>query len=179
MTALNLITLDTVKTQLGISDTAQDTAITAMIPIVSADVRKILNCQFDRIFVAEYTDTETTLEALYGLPLGQVVYGDGLTADQYITGFNTTTLVYSLSSAATEDGIDINPTLNISQWPSVSKMIAYRIDTQTSSDTAQSVKSRSVAPLSVTFTDAEVNKQWNYPQKLIDDLGQPFVEVGS
>jgi hypothetical protein len=150
-----------------------------MIPIVSADVRKILNCQFDRVYVAEYTDTETTLEALYGLPLGQVVYGVGLTADQYITGFDTTNLVYSLSSAATASGTDINTTVNISQWPTISKMIAYRMDTQNANDTEQNVKSRSVGPLSVSLSDAEINKQWNYPQKLIDDLGLPFVKVGS
>ncbi len=179
MTTLNLITLDTVKAQLSISDTTQDADITAMIPIVSADVRKILNCAFNRIYVAEYTDTETTLEALYGLPLGQVVYGVGLTADQYITGFDTTNLVYSLSSAATADGTDINTTVNVSQWPTISKMIAYRLSTQTSDDIEANIKSQSVAPLSITFADAEINKQWNYPQKLIDDLGVGNIEVGS
>ncbi len=178
MTTLNLITLDTVKAQLSISDTTQDAAITAMIPIVSADVRKILNCEFNRIYVAEYTDTETTLESLYGLPLGQVVYGEGLTADQYITGFDTTNLVYSLSSAATADGTDINTTVNISQFPAISKMISYRISTANASDANEaSVKSKSVGPLSITYSDSEINKQWNYPQVLLDDLGVPFMAV--
>lgn len=179
MTTLNLITLSTVKTQLGITDNTQDSDISAMIPIVSADVRKIMNCQFDRVIPAEYTEASTDLEAVYGLPLGQVVYGEGLTADNYITGFDTTNLIYTLSEAATADGTDINLTLNISQWPSVSKMIAYRISTASSTDTGQAVKSKSVSPLSVTYTDAEINKLWNYPQKLIDDLGSGFVEVGS
>ncbi len=44
---LNLITLATVKTQLGIGDGTYDAEITAMIPIVSNDVRRILNTNYN------------------------------------------------------------------------------------------------------------------------------------
>jgi hypothetical protein len=179
MTTLNLITLATVKTQLGISDTSDDTAIKDMIPIVSADVRRILNCQFDHVIPAEFNDTADTVEAVWGLPLGQVVYDTNLPADTYITGFDTTNLVYSISGTPTAEGTEMNLTVNIAQWPAISKMIWYKISKQSKSDALKTnVKSRSVGPLNVSFSDSEINKQYNYPQILIDDLGAAFADVG-
>ena len=192
---LNLIALATVKTELGIGDTSQDAAITAMIPKVSADVRRILNCQYDDFWSAQFEaasdqiliGSNVTLDRWASfsrtertpMSLGTVITGEGIPDDTYLVSFDYETDYYTLSGDATADGTIITPTINISQWNAISKMIWYRIQKLTTSDVdTKKTSSESYGPVSITFADSEINKQWNYPQTLIDDLGTPFAEVG-
>jgi len=176
---LNLISIETVKAQLDISTLDYDAKITALIPIVSADVRRILNNKYDRTFSAAYEIGESGLESLYGIPMGTVVSGEGIPSDTYITQFDYSTLVYEMSANATISGTSINPTINISQWPTISKMIFYRMNNMTISNASQdNVISKSIGGVSVSYGNSQINKRWNYPQLLIDDLGIPFSEVG-
>ena len=190
---INLITLATVKTQLGISGSDDDAAITAMIPLVSSDIRRILNCDFDRYVLAVFDSSAATID--FGVvrqqrqniyeskpisyPLGQVVYHPNIDEDTYLKSFDPSTGLYTLSATPTDSGDYVYPTVLVSQWPTISKMIWYRISAlNKTSATSENLKSLSYGPVSKTYADSEINTQWNYPQKLIDDLGTPFVKVG-
>jgi hypothetical protein len=190
---LNLISLSTVKTHLGISGTDQDSAITAMIPIVSADVRRILNCQFDDYTSASYVSGSAELDVynnateykkylgqnIQPLKMGLVIEGENIPDDTYIISEDPDTGVYTMSAEATGSGDYVYPTITVSQWPTIAKMIYYRVSKQTTASAAdETVQSRSVGPLSVNYGATQINKRWNYPQTLIDDLGVPFMEVG-
>ena len=183
---LNLISLETVKAELGLSVTTNDDAISAMIPKVSADVRRILNTNYDKEHYA-YFDTETATISLGNYannlstswPMGQVLESVNLPDDTYITGGDVNTGVYTLSATPTDEGDYVYPTVNISQWSAISKMIWYRISKLATNDiNDKAVASESFGKISKTYSASEVNKRWNYPQALIDDLGSPFVKVG-
>jgi hypothetical protein len=190
---LNLISLDTIKTQLGISDITQDAAITAMIPIVSADVRRILNYKYDETYPAKIVSGSNILNVFNSkkgynqwpyyrdveLDMGQVVYSSALPDDTYIISEDDDTGQYTMSATAAGNDDEINPTITIAQWPTIAKMVLYRITAgSTTSVNEENFVSRSVGPLSINLGQGQINKRWNYPQRLIDDLGVPFVEVG-
>ena len=176
---LNLITLAAVKTYLGLADTTYDARITAMIPIVSNDVRRILNTNFDTIIDAVFDETSTNLLVYYDLEMGQIVQHPELPDLTYITDYNPITGIYTLSATPTDSGNYIYKTLKISQLPTVAKMIFYRISTTSINDVSKkNVSSISYGSVSKTFSDSEINKQYNYPQTLINDLGKPFLNVG-
>lgn len=177
---INLIDLDTVKLNLGITETLNDAKLTALIPIVSADVRRILNCQFDSDIAADFTNADNTLDAVCGIPVGTVLYHPNLPDNTYVVSFDSyDTLVYTMSNTPTGTGDYVNPTINISQQSTISKMIWYRLKGQTTTDVNRKrVSSESIGSVSYTYADSEINSDWNYPQILIDDLGSPYAEVG-
>ena len=107
---LNLITLANCKIQLGIptGNTLYDANITAMIPFVSSDIRRILNTPYDSYTPATFTSGSTLI--YFGnnrkngvgwigpkFDLGQVVYAPGIPADTYLQSFDPTTGNYTLS----------------------------------------------------------------------------------
>ena len=189
---LNLMTSATIKTQLGIAaiDTTYDAAITAMIPIVSNDIRRILNCNYDNYVYATLTNgsdemvLNTGYYSVIDIPqevynMGQVVYSPALPADTYIESFDPISLVYTLSADATAAGTYIYPTLGIGQWPAVAKMIFYKIGKQTTSAaTATTYKSVKYGNVSKTFSDSEINKKYDYPTVYLNELGAPYAKVG-
>jgi len=176
---INLITLATVKTHLGLSATTYDTQITAMIPIVSSDVRRILNNNFDKYVLSISTEDSTSIELNEYYPVGQVLQGTGIPDDTYLTDFNPVTEVYTMSAAATSDGTYVYPTVLISQFPTIAKMIFYRLSTATTGNASEkNIQSISYGPISKTFSESEINKKYNYPQSLINDLGTPYAKVG-
>ena len=189
---LDLITLATVKTQLGISGTDDDLSIAAMIPSVSSDVRRILNNNFDRYVVASFSSAAATIDIDYNmthrydpyqateaLAVGQVVYHPNIPDDAYIESYNPLTGLYTLSETPTDSGDYIYPTLTIAQWSAVSKMIWYRIGKLVKTDVDdQKTSSESYGPVSKTYSESEINRRWNYPQSLIDDLGPSYAKVG-
>lgn len=187
---LNLISLTTVKTELGISDSSQDAAITAMIPKVSSDVRRILNCNYDVKYSASFDETATTIDIFTGeaaffeqdytlMKMGQVLYHPNLPDDTYIISYDPDTDLYTLSNTPDDAGDYVYPTIDIAMWAPISKMIYWRISKlNTTSASEKGVASKSIGTVSVTYSESEINKQWNYPQPLIDDLGIPFSEVG-
>ena len=190
---LNLIGLETVKKQLGITDPANDAEISAMIPIVSADVRRILNNRYDHYLMACYTVGDSDLN-LYepgatqfnkahtrpgSLVMGQVITGGGIPDDTYLTTQSPETGIYTMSAVPTANGAYVTPTITIAQWPAISKMIWYKISkANKASSFDETVTSKSAGPLSVSFGSGIVNKKWGYPQSLIDDLGYRSAKVG-
>lgn len=188
---LNLITLATVKTQLGISDTASDAAITAMIPIVSNDVRRILNNNFDEYVYADFSNSSDEIKlykklgvytnyvsSLKNFSLGQTIYNSSIPADTYLISYNPDNGVFKMSANATGAGDYVYLGLEISQWSAVSKMIQYRINKLNTTVNEQKISSESFGPVSKSYAESEINRRWNYPQVLIDDLGSRLTKVG-
>ena len=177
---INLISLSTVKTQLGISDTTYDSALTALLPIVSADVRRIMNTEYNVFSYADIDSGETSFTADIDFEMGDVIVASNVTTDTYVSGYNELTGAYTLSAAASDDDTSLVKTINIRQWPAISKMIWYRYSKQsTTAASEKNVQSKSYGPVSLTYSASEINGQYDYPQKLIDDLGTPFAKVFS
>jgi len=190
---LNLITLANVKIQLGLpaGTTLYDTNITNMIPFVSSDVRRILNAPYHTYTPATFTSGSRSIyfgdsswpsfQNQYPIKydLGQVVYAPGIPADTYLYSYDPTTGNYTLSDTPTASGTFIYPTVRISMFPAIAKMIWYRIQGMSVDDVSKKdVQSESYGPVSVTYSQREINAQYNYPQVLIDDLGLPYAKVG-
>lgn len=191
---LNLISLSTVKRHLGIASTTYDAQITAMIPIVSGDIRRILNNRFDKYVMAVFSSSDSTLSfasdgnivstpeynrIMNMFPLGTVVYHSNLPADTYLQSFDPQTGIFTLSATPTGSGIYVYPSINISQFPTISKMIWYKVSKMNTTDSiASGVQSESYGPVSITYSDREINKKWDYPNQLIDDLGEPYARIG-
>ncbi len=185
-----LITLATVKDQLGLTDTAYDSRIEALIPIVSSDVRRILNTKYDTYLMASYTSGSDVLNTYYpgigykklysresvALDMGQVITGEYIPDDIYIIAQDPDTGDYTMSQPATGSGSYVYPTITIAMWPTISKMIWYKV-TANAQKIDPKVKSKSVAGLSVSFADSEIDNRYSYPVSLIEDLGIPFAEV--
>lgn len=190
---LNLITRDTIKAQLGLTgDATYDSDIDATIPIVSNDIRRILNCNFDEYRTATITNGSNQMTSWEGpndsahyyynrsdFMMGQVIYSPAIPDDTYITTYDRDTGIYTLSNSATADGDYFYKTLTIGQWNAVSKMVFYRISKLTTTDVNnQQLVQISYGNVSKTFSEKEINKRFDYPQVLIDDLGKPFAKTG-
>lgn len=190
---LNLISRAKVKQQLGTTDSLYDGQIDAMIPIVSSDVRRILNNSFNKYVLAVFTLGSTDID--FGVinsnfyqegdyipsvyDEGQVIYSAGLPDDTYLSSIDPITGIYTLSAAATADGTYVVPTIKISQWPAISKMIWYRImRMNTDSVGKRKVSAESYGGISKSYAQSELNSQYDYPQILIDDLGPAYAKVG-
>lgn len=191
---INLMSADKVKAMLGISDATYDAQIAVFLPIVSADVRRILNTELNDYFTASYSSADATIDISDGsttrkygtqsmkltpVKIGDVVEGDNIEADTYVIGYNYTTYKHTLSDAPGGTGSYIERTINIRQWPTIAKMVFYKITKNTTgSATEKNVSSKSIGSVSVSYGEGEINKQWDYPQVLIDDLGTPFANIG-
>jgi len=184
---LNLITLANCKLQLGIptANTLYDANITAMIPFVSSDVRRILNASYDTYTPATFTSGSKSIYfgdyswSTFKFDLGQVVYAPGIPADTYLYSYDPTTGYYTLSDTPTASGTFVYPTVRISMFPAIAKMIWYRIQGMSTDDASRKgVQSETYGPVSITYSQKEINSQYNYPQILIDDLGTPYAQVG-
>jgi len=190
---LNLISLANVKIQLGIASgtTTYDAALTALIPIVSSDVRRILNCKYDEYVTASITSGSTqilisTSDSYNTLmpvkprySLGQIIYNPYIPADTYLSSYDPKTGYYTMSAASTDSSDYIIPSIELSMFPTIAKMIWYKFSKQNTTDSiAKGISSESYGPVSISYSDKEINKRYDYPQVLIDDLGTPYAKIG-
>ncbi len=171
---LNLISLDKVKALLGIVGIAHDAQLEMFIPIVSADVRRILNDPMDKWTKGTVGIGSDVLKTTERLPLGQVVFAHELPDDTYIKSIMSAG--YRLSAKATFDVSQFVPTANVAQWQAIARMVFYRVGNAKPVVAGDKVQSKSIGPVSISYS-LDVNKKWNYPQELIDDLGYPRLRV--
>lgn len=188
---LNLISLNTVKSQLGITVTDYDTSLTALIPIVSADVRRILNNQYSNYVSAVIDKADKTIKISdFGYVyrfidqvahIGTVIQSDLLPDDTYINGYDPNTGLFSLSEEPVQDSNDstvyVYPTVNVNQWPTISKMIWYKLKQQSVDYDTQDIVSESIGGMSFSYANSEIDKRYDYPSKLIKDLGTTFARI--
>jgi len=194
---LNLITRASIKTYLGITATTWDSAIDALIPVVSSDVRRILNNDFNGYMYAIFDSSSAYLTAgdyrkievvdgksltsyiMSSLQVGQVVYHANIPEGTYITAADPETGIYTLSATPTGAGTYICPSVLVSQLPTIAKMVWYKLKTQnTTSAFTEKLSSISYGSVSKAFADSEINRQYNYPQTLINDLGCRNARIG-
>lgn len=185
---VNLISRTKVKAMLGLTGDTYDDSIDAMIPIVSTNVREILNHQFDKYYLADYDSSSALLvitNDIYNneyplrplIPVGTVVYGENIPDDTYIQSYDYEVDKYTLSATPTgEDDGWIYPTIKIAQWLPIARMVWWRIQQLTTTFGDDNVKSKKIGGTSWTYAD--VNRQWNYPQILINDLGPQRAKIG-
>lgn len=194
---INLMSKDRVKIELGISSTDYDTSITAMIPVVSSHVRQILNNNYNKYVSASFDETSTDIDLLIGgidsfllgdgtvnfqgstFPIGQVVTHPNLPVDTYITAYDPDTGLHTLSNTPDDAGEYVYPTITIGMWSPIAKMIWYRIQGLNITDyNNKDVSAETYGKISKTYAASEINKKWNYPQALLNDLGTPIAKVG-
>lgn len=201
---MNLITLGTVKTLLNIGTTDFDTQLNLMIPIVSSDVRRILNNQFNEKVDCDITEGSNIIENIYnenalynslpnirrfpnnryldevdlnnGLDIGRVVVSDSFPEETYITDYDAENARATVSNTATADATQLITSVSIALFPTISKMIWFKINGMNSNAVGNEIKSKSMGIVSITF-DTNINRKWNYPQNLINDLGTPLAKV--
>jgi len=174
-----------VKTFLGLTDTTYDAQITAMIPVAEAKYREVAAYGFNSYFDGNWDSGESIISVggfdmshttdtnsqIYLLQFGDILEGDGIPNETYITALNKTTGTISISNDTTDSGVDLYVTTNIAYRPVISEMIWYLIGRQdTSVIDTQAVKSKSVSPLSVTYADNEINSTYGLPQKIVDAI---------
>lgn len=178
---IELMTKSLIKTLLGISDTSYDTNIDLQLPIVSMDVRKYLNQNYQKYRTATYSAGENT--AVIGgkmLDIGTVLQGTGIPDDTYITSYDYDEDEYTVNNTFTASDDDrVFPTISINQWNAIARMVMYKVSKMTvTSATEKDLVSKAIDSLSWTFADGEINKKYGYPQKLLDELGARFARVG-
>ena len=177
---IQLMTASLVKSLLGITSTEYDTKIATQLPLVSMDVRKYLNNNFQKKRVASYEIGGNTIQ-IGGpmLDMGTVLQGTGIPEDTFIQSYDVDSDTYTVSETFTDFDDWVYPTISINQWTPISRMVLYKVlKMSVSSVTEQDVTSRSIDATSWTFSHAEINKKYGYPQKLLDELGAKFARVG-
>ena len=177
-----MISLSKVKEMLGLNVTTYDTQITALLPIVKADVKRILNHNFHERIWATIVEGES--DFVYAqrpldnpIEFGRVIEGIGIPDDTYITDYDSDEDVAYCNNSFNDSTDRIYTSISISQWQAIAKMVWFRIQ-GTSTKVKENLSAKSIGDVSVTFDTTRMNKLYGYPQSIIDDLGTPYQRVG-
>ena len=200
---MNLITIDTLKTLLAITSSEYDSTFNLLIPIVSSDVRRILNNNFNEPVECTITSGSNIIEDIYninsvygnipaerrfkntlngniklnnGLDIGRIIVSDSFPDETYITAYDEYNAKVTVSNNATADGTELITSIPLGLLPTIAKMIWFKAGGVSSNTIGNEVKSKSMGVVSVTY-ETSINKKWNYPQSLINDLGTPLMRV--
>ena len=189
---MQVITLAQVKTYLGITGSAQDAAITAMLPVIDAKVKQITGRNFNYQFIGQ-TESGNDLMMIYNvdqcggkrpadialiaeLSAGTQLEGTGIASGSYIkevyyrgqngidsTGTNTTPFV-RLSSPATLSQYSqyIYAGINIAYLPLIAKGVQHLMNEVSTTVTDSAWVSRSVGPLSVSRAQSDARLEALY-----------------
>ena len=177
-----MISLSKVKEMLGLNVETYDTQITALLPIVKADVKRILNHNFHERIWATIVDGES--DFVYAqrpldnpIEFGRVIEGLGIPEDTYITDYDSDEDVAYCNNSFNDSTDRIYTSISIAQWQAIAKMVWFRIQ-GTSTKVKENLSAKSIGDVSVTFDTTRMNKLYGYPQSIIDDLGTPYQRVG-
>ena len=180
-----MISLATVKVFLGLTDGTYDAEITAMIPIAEAKYREIAGSDFNNYFPASYYSSETTIQLgagfnfdtpnmdspVYVMRFGDIVTGNGIPDETYITAIDKLNGQITLSDTTTDTGAAVYVTTNISYRPVISELIWYLIGRQdTTAIDEKGVDSKSYGPVSLKYAKGETNTYYGVPQKIVDAI---------
>jgi len=176
-----VITLSQVKAYLGISATTYDTQINLYIPDVTDDLTRpqgICNQSFLLEGTAD-TDGTVTLSNVSidysDLYEGSCIYinGEDGVIVSYDEDASTVTLTDALTKTATGQALIIR-NFPVGAKQTVAKMVMSKIgQTTTNTDGIKDVKSKSIGPVSVTFSGGTQNDtmdRFGYPESLTKAL---------
>lgn len=169
---LELMSLAKAKAILGLTSGDLDNELALFLTVVSADVRRILNDPMDNWVAGKIDAGSDLLKTSQRLAIGSVVFAPELPDDTYVKSVSSQG--YVLSAKADFDVSQFVPTINVSQWQAIARMVFYR--TSVPARAGDKVQSKSIGPVRVSFS-LDINKRWNYPQELIADLGYPRLRV--
>jgi hypothetical protein len=167
------ITLAKVKSYLGITDTTYDTAINTYIPIAESDLVRICNNNFNKIIAIDFASGSNTgtLQEFYPIEVYTVIQGTGILPDSYIIEYNEPDGEIMLNTNVTVDVEEMIYTIPLGVEPLLAQMVWFKVTRNNQAAATESkLKSKKVGPLSVTYSDAEINSKWDYPSKIIDSL---------
>lgn len=175
-----VIDRETVKSLLQITGTTYDTLIDLYLPIVSEDVELICN----KSFVCEYEGTLTSgSNIITDIVLSQV-HKDWLVSTSDYTQSKITDAdldSYSLTVSDLATGTQEQARILINQFPIakrivVSQMVAFQLvkNSGVSSVKSGGIKSKSLPPLSVSYSDLDnaLTTGYGYPAYMISSLKQ-------
>lgn len=211
---MKVITLEKTKELLGITDTSQDTQITAKIPIIDSKVKQITNNRYNYMIIGDITvgSPYVTVSSVYSnnmkcdyyyrngyygyrrdginnhctydsieeyLEVGQLISGTGIPADSYIDEvyyngdvfddgidtFSVPTIKLSANATATTGSVRIYLGINIGYQDIIAKGIKFLIDGTSSILPTSGISSKSIGPVSVSYSSAS--------QKLDNKYGMP------
>ena len=170
-----MITLSMVKTFLGIVGDDHDDMITALIPVVEADVRRIMNHDYNRVVRAVVTDGSDYIDVgRDSIAVGTIVESPALPDGTYVvSGFGN---LLKLSNKATADTNMLVERIDMGQAFTMAKMVWYKLTKANTSKDFKGIASKSMGPVSVTFSE-NLDKKTGYPEDLIKDLGIPYARI--
>ena len=168
-----------VKELLGLTDYLYDAHITTVLPLVIADVKRIMNHQYKERTLTTITSGATTFIATYNhldhpLEYGRVLEGTGVADDTYVTDYDDQFFTVTVNQAFTASTDRIYTSVSISQWMAIARMVWWRVQKLMGNEADVQVASKSMGPVSITYDTGKMNKTYGYPQVILDDLGTPY-----
>ncbi len=168
-----ITTLAAVKTVLGLTTTAQDTLITALIPQVEADYLAIRNREFDtevegeRLGVGDGVNKTFTLQHVPIITDTEVLYIAGLATSEVYTINNTTGVIVFTNAPADGSRVAADYEAQDIIYPenaafTAAKMIGWHLQSQKSIG----VSSESLGDHSVSYTN-EAHFVQGYPKSIV------------
>lgn len=190
------LTLEIVKNELGISpgDTTYDAQITERLPFAEAKFRQVANYDFNSVVTMFYDSGSDEIRVWKGpnSNVDYLRYGDIiLSADhpdgtyviqnyripQYNYQSDEGGIYYDLkvSNNATDDsdgyGSDVVVCYNISNYAVLSQIVWFMIGEQDTSKVGEAgLRAKSVGPLSVTYSDGDMNQRFGLPNKIVQQI---------
>lgn len=171
-----MLSLEEFKELLQISDTTYDTVFATYEPIVASDVEGITNIIYNvshTINLTEGATIATSEDKFYNeVFCGSVISGTGIPEGTAVSSWSEYSI--SMTKEATETG---TVTAVINPLPDnlkliVAKMVLFQIQRSTTTKAlTKELKSKSIAGLSLSFSDAtDLHPDYDYPKNLVQTL---------
>ena len=184
------LTLEIVKSELGITEDTYDAKITERIPYAESKFREIANYQFNYVFCPVYESGSNIIKVYQGAnsQIELINYGDIILSPNHADGTYVTQnfkipqydedgSYYELkvSTNATDNsdtyGTEAVLCYNQSHYAVLSQIVWYMIGEQDTSKVGEKgVKSKTYGPVSVTYGDGDVNQTYGLPNKIVNQI---------
>lgn len=192
-----MITLATIKTLLNITTTDYDAQLVLLLPMVEADVRRILNNQFNERVDCEFENGSTTITNLWNLrssqtgsyfqyasskltnpiEIGRILQHPNIPEETYITAYDEENGIATISQATTGDGDYVISSITYGMLIPIAKMAGFKMGGMTTNVCGGELASKSMLGVSVSYVQ-HIDKRWGYPMDILRDLGTPIQRVG-
>ena len=188
------LTLAVVKNELGITDGTYDSEITERLPYAEAKFKLVANNQFRTNLCLIYDNASDVIKVYQG-PNSQIDYikfGDIIQSEDFPDGtyvienfrvpnvvpeYDEAGIVYELkvsqNSTAESSGYGSDAILgyNISHYAVMSQIVWFMISEQSTGKVGEKgVNSKRVGPLSVSYSQGDINQRYGLPNKIVQQV---------